>query len=107
MAKRLNAARLHELVASSKDEVTKHAPEVLSQLYEGLLKLPVMTLADGTTASVEAYYPPQQDEEGQEHCGIDVRLSSGDLLEFTMRNTGWERSFVAQHGKKGDGRRHR
>jgi hypothetical protein len=34
------------------------------------------------------------DETGECHCGVDVRLSSGDLLEFTMKYTGWERSFV-------------
>lgn len=96
MAKRLSAVHLQELIESSKDEATKHAPEILVQLYEGLLKLPEMMLADGTTARVEAYYPPQPDDEGQQHCGIDVRLSSGDLLEFTIRNTGWERSLMEQ-----------
>lgn len=100
MAKRLSALLLQELIESSKDEATKHAPEILVQLYEGLLKLPAMTLANGTTARVEAYYPPQPDDEGQPHCGIDVRLSSGDLLEFTIKNTGWERSFVSQHDKQ-------
>jgi hypothetical protein len=33
-------------------------------------------------------------EDGQRNCGIDVRLSNGDLLEFTLTNTGWEKSFV-------------
>jgi hypothetical protein len=97
MAKRLNAAKFQELVDASRSEVTKHAGDVMAELYQGMLKLPAITLPDGTTARVEAYYPPQVDEEGQHHCGIDVRLSSGDLLEFTVRNTGWERSFVKQH----------
>ena len=107
MAKRINSARLHELVESSRDEVTKHAGDVLAELYRGLLKLPPMTLADGTTASVEAYYPPQVDEEGQHHCGVDVRLSGGDLLEFTLRNTGWERSFVKNQASRRRGNRQR
>lgn len=100
MARRTKLEQLRELVESSKDETTKHAPEVLAQLYEQMLKLPPMMLAGGMTASVEAYYPPQVDEAGELHCGIDVRLSSGDLLEFTVKNTGWERSFVGQHEKR-------
>ncbi len=99
MTKRTQAARIQELVNSSRGEVTKYAGEVLAELYQGILKLPPVTLADGTTARVEAYYPPQLDEDGQHHCGIDVRLSSGDLLEFTVRNTGWERSFVKQYAQ--------
>jgi hypothetical protein len=85
MTKRTDAARFQNLVNASRGEVTKYADEVLAQLYEGILKLPPMALADGTTARVEAYYPPQVDEDGEHHCGIDVRLSSGDLLEFTIR----------------------
>jgi len=105
MAKRLNAAKFQELVDASRSEVTRYSGEVLAELYQGMLKLPEMKLADGTTAKVEAYYPPQMDEEGQHHCGIDIRLSSGDLLEFTVRNTGWEKSFVKQHEQKPHGRR--
>lgn len=100
MAKRLNAAKFQELVNASRSAVTKHAGDVLAELYQGMLKLPAITLPDGTTARVEAYYPPQVDEEGECHCGIDVRLSSGDLLEFSVRNTGWERSFAARQSGK-------
>jgi hypothetical protein len=107
MAKRLNAAKFQELVDASRNEVTEYAGDVLAELYQGMLKLPPITLPDGTTARVEAYYPPQVDEEGQHHCGIDVRLSSGDLLEFTVRNTGWEKSFVKQHDQKRSPRPHR
>ena len=94
MAKQSNPAKLHKLVETSRNDVTKFASDVLAELYQGLLKLPPITLPDGTTASVEAYYSPQVDERGECHCGVDVRLSSGDLLEFTVKNTGWERSFV-------------
>lgn len=99
MARRTKLEQLRELVESSKDETTRHSPEVLEQLYQQLLKVPPMMLAGGMTASVEAYYPPQFDDAGELHCGIDVRLSSGDLLEFTVRNSGWERSFVGQQEK--------
>jgi len=100
MAQRTKLEQLRELVESSKNEATTHAPEVLAQLYEQTLKLPPIMLSGGTTASVEAYYPPQVDEAGELHCGIDVRLSNGDLLEFTIKNSGWERSLVRQHDKQ-------
>jgi hypothetical protein len=94
MAKQSDSRKLRELIDTSRDEVTQFASNVLAELYQGMLKLPPMTLPDGTTACVEAYYPPQVDESGECHCGVDVRLSTGDLLEFTVKNTGWERSFV-------------
>jgi hypothetical protein len=100
MAQQMNAAKLQELVEASRCDATKYAGEILAELYNGMLKLPPITLPDGTTAQVEAYYPPQADDEGQQHCGVDVRLSSGDLLEFTVRNTGWERSFVNRQDLK-------
>ena len=94
MTEQSKAARLHKLVETSRNDVTEFASDVLAELYQGLLKLPPITLPDGTTAQIEAYYSPQVDEAGECHCGVDVRLSSGDLLEFTVKNTGWERSFV-------------
>jgi hypothetical protein len=108
MKDRTTAPTFRELVEGSRDETTKYAGEVLAELYQGLLKLPPIQLPDGTTACVEAYYPPQVDDDGERHCGIDVRLSSGDLLEFTVKNTGWERSFTAgQSETPQQKRRHR
>jgi hypothetical protein len=95
MKTRTNAATFRELVEASREETTKFASEVQAELYQGLLKLPPIQLPDGTMAHVEAYYAPQVDDDGERHCGIDVRLPSGDLLEFTVKNTGWERSFAA------------
>lgn len=40
MAKRLNEAKFQELVNASRSEVTKHAGDVLAELYQGMLKLP-------------------------------------------------------------------
>ena len=71
------------------------------------MTLPEIILADGTTARVEAYYSPRVDDEGQHHCGIDVRLSSGELLEFTLRNTGWEPSFARTPAPNCQGENHR
>lgn len=96
MGKQNAAARFDELAASAKDEVTRPAGDILAQIYAALLALPEIKLADGTTARIEAYFPPQLDDDGQQHCGIDVRLDNGHSLEFTLRNTGWEKAFAPQ-----------
>ncbi|MDA7980150.1 MAG: hypothetical protein MPJ50_15395 [Pirellulales bacterium] len=96
MGKRKAAEWLEQILAA-KDEVTGPAEEILSKLYEALLQLPEFELADGTKAQVEAYYPPGVDEEGEVHCGIDVRLSNGSLLEFTLKNSGWEKLYIQDH----------
>jgi hypothetical protein len=94
MARRINRARLGPFVAAAKDAATAPAAEVAARLYKAILALPEINLLDGSTAKVEAYYPPEVNDDGQQNCGIDVRLSNGDLLEFTLTNTGWEKSFV-------------
>jgi len=85
---------LDELVARYRDDVTGPAAEILGHIYTTLLATPEFRLADGRIAKVEAYYPPQADDDEEMHCGIDVRLSDGTQLEFTMANTGWEKSFL-------------
>jgi hypothetical protein len=85
---------LEALLASAKDEVTKPAGDAIGQLYQALLAMPELKLSDGTTAKVEAFFPPHTDSEGRMHCGIDLRLANGHLLEFTLKNTGWEKSFA-------------
>lgn len=85
-----------ELVAQYREEVTAPAAEILRQIYVTLLATPEFTLADGRVAKIEAYYPPESDEEDKMHCGIDVRLSDGTQLEFTLANTGWEKSFLQE-----------
>ena len=91
----MNAEWLKRLM-DAKNEVTKPASDVVTQLYEALLSLPELRLSDGTTGKVEVYYAPEVDEDGCVHCGIDVRLSNGNLLEFTLKNTGWEKSFLRE-----------
>ncbi len=39
--------------------------------------------------------PPEITDDGELACGFDVILDNGTQLEFTMRNTGWGKSFVA------------
>jgi hypothetical protein len=85
--------------AEAKDETTAHAHEVIAHLYKAMLGLNSFNLIDGTPVSVKMYQPPQINEEGEATCGIDVILPNGHL-EFTMRNSGWGKSFAAEHVKK-------
>jgi hypothetical protein len=82
-----------ERVAQNKAEATAVATEVLEHLYRAILKIPAFTLKDGRTARVEDYSPPEINEDGEAECGIDVMLPDGHL-EFTMRNSGWGKSFI-------------
>ena len=77
---------------------TTRGQEVAQQLYQALLNVPSLQLKDGTEAHVQAYYPPQLNEAGEVECGVDVRLPDGHL-EFTIRNSGWGKSFMQQAGK--------
>jgi hypothetical protein len=89
-----NRRKLARLVADAKTDVMHSAAEVAARLYNAIGSLPEMKLLDGSTAKVEKFSPPEVNDDGQWQCGIDVRLASGDLLEFTLTNTGWEKSFV-------------
>jgi hypothetical protein len=70
------------------------------QIYQALLALNELKLSDGKTAKVEAFFPPQEDAEGRLHCGFDLRLANGKHLEFTLKNTGWGKSFVNDELRK-------
>src|SRR5205085_1253882 len=94
-------SRLEQLLAA-KDEVAKPAGEAIGQFYQALLSLPELKLSGGVTAKVEPFFPPQEDAEGRLHCGIDLQLSNGNLLEFTFKNTGWGKSFVASLAPRTD-----
>jgi len=94
MSKRINRERLGPFVAAANEATTGRAGEVIARLYNAVLALSEIKLLDGSTAKVEKLYPPEVNDDGQYNCGIDVRLSNGDLLEFTLTNTGWEKSFV-------------
>jgi hypothetical protein len=102
MSRSKREERIQELLAA-KDEATKPAGEVIAHLYQALLSVPELRLSDGTTAKVEAYFEPEIDEDGRAHCGVDVQLSDGSMLEFTLRNTGWGKSFIQDAMKKRDG----
>jgi hypothetical protein len=83
-----------ELVANGRKEMSKPAREAIGHLYAALLTMPELKLSDGVTARVEPYTAPEISSDGRLHCGIDIRLSNGDMLEFTLKNTGWGKSFA-------------
>ena len=75
MPERINQARLEELLATSKAEVTKPAGKIARHLYRALLALPELKLSDGSTAKVEAFIPPEVNEDGRMQFSVDVRLA--------------------------------
>ncbi len=83
-----------EFIAKTKEEAISPAKEVLEHVYQAILGTPDFTLTDGKKAQVDAYYPPQIDDDGELTCGFDVLIDNGTQLEFTVSNTGWGKSFV-------------
>jgi hypothetical protein len=73
--------------------------EALAHLYKVLLAVPPFTLKDGTPVRVEAYEPPRINGAGEAECGVDVKLPNGHL-EFTLRNSGWGKSFTDAFANK-------
>jgi hypothetical protein len=73
--------------------------EALAHLYKALLAVPPFTLKDGTPVYVGPYQPPKINEAGEAECGVDVKLPMGHL-EFTLRNSGWGKSFVDELANK-------
>jgi hypothetical protein len=96
-----------ELVASGRQEMSKPASAAIGHLYTALLTLPEIKLSNDITARIEPFVPPELDSEGRLRCGIDLRLSDGSMLEFTLTNTGWGKSLAAEHARRPDGPRQR
>jgi hypothetical protein len=78
---------------TEQQETAKPGMEALAHLYKALLAVPSFTLKDGTPVHVGAYQPPRINEAGEPECGVDVKLPNGHL-EFTLRNSGWGKSFT-------------
>ena len=91
---------LEELIARYKPDTSAPAKEIMEHLYKAMLAIPEFTLKDGTKAKVENYVPPEMSDDGELSCGIDVVLDNGTRLEFSMKNTGWGKSFAADHAPK-------
>jgi hypothetical protein len=96
--------------AKEKQETATPAMEALARLYKALLAVPPFALRDGRTVVVEAYRPPAINDDGEAECGVDVKLPDGHL-EFTLRNSGWGKSFTDALAnkpvKRGGGNKHR
>jgi len=79
------------------------AMEALAHLHKALLAVPPFTLKDGTPVSVKGYESPKINEAGEAQCGVDLILPTGHL-EFTLRNSGWGKSFSDEFANKPGGR---
>ncbi|HEY4330137.1 MAG TPA: hypothetical protein VGN88_10415 [Phycisphaerae bacterium] len=85
--------------AKAKQETTSPALEVIAHLRKALLNIQPFKLMDGTPVRVAAYQSPEINDEGEAQCGVDVILPNGHL-EFTVRNTGWGKSFAKEIAAK-------
>ncbi len=88
-----------EVVALHQD-ATGPGKEVLSHIYQAILKTPELTLADGTQCRVDALSEPTHDADGDLTCGIDVLLGDSGHLEFTVKQTGWGRAVAPQPARQ-------
>lgn len=86
---------LRRLADEHRDEVTKPAREVLEHVYKALLAMPPMFVVGNVPATVRPYFSPLVDpDDGTAKCGIDIKLSDGRQLEFTIVNSGWGKSLA-------------
>lgn len=88
-----------EDIIKARQEATAPTAEVMQRLHDALLTTPEFVLADGTKARVESFYAPEADDDGELSFGVDVVLDNGNHLEFTVKQTGWGRSFVSARTK--------
>jgi len=88
-----------EFIAAQKD-ATGPGKEVLSHIYQAILKTPEFTLADGTKCRVDALFEPMVNADGDLKCGFDVLLREAGHLEFTVQQTGWGRALATPPGQQ-------
>src|SRR6266404_4523663 len=77
-------------------KATAPAKEVLEHLYKAIMATPSFTLKDGTKATLDPYFSPELDKNGELQCGVDVLLDNGTHLEFMVTNTGWGKAIAPQ-----------
>jgi hypothetical protein len=85
-------------IRGHREEVTEHAKEVMDHLYQAILRTPEFTLRDGTKCRVDESYPPEEQEDGELKCGIDVLMDDGTHVEFTLAQTGWGKPVRSASG---------
>jgi len=54
-----------EEIREQKDAMTAPAREAMEHVYGVILQIPQFTLRDGTPCTVEAFYPPEQQEDDE------------------------------------------
>jgi hypothetical protein len=89
-----------EFIAAQK-EATGPGKEVLSHIYQAILKTPAFTLTDGTKCRVDALFEPDVNADGDLKCGFDVLLGEAGHLEFTVTQTGWGRALAPKRSGGG------
>ncbi len=97
-----------EQIRALQEDFGAQRKEVLSHIYQAVLKTPDFTLQNGTKCRLDPYYEPEVNSDGDLKCGLDVQMDDGTYLEITVGHTGWGKSFVdteAQRARrKGSGR---
>jgi hypothetical protein len=51
-------------------------------------------LKNGTNCKVSQYYEPQESDDGEVKCGVDVARDDGSLLRFTITQNDWGKLFA-------------
>ena len=77
------------------------AKEVLSHIYQAILKTPEFVLQNGMKCRVDSFFEPEVDSDGDLKCGFDVLTEDGGHLEFTVGRTGWGKSFAKTEAVSG------
>ena len=89
-----------EQIRAMQERTDAQAKEVMAHMYQAMLATPEFTLADGTTCRVDPFYEPEVNSGGDLKCGLDVLMSDGTHLEFTVDYSGSGRSLAAELAKK-------
>ncbi|MGO9466148.1 MAG: hypothetical protein ACLQVF_18555 [Isosphaeraceae bacterium] len=76
------------------------AKEVLSHIYQAILKTPEFALKNGMKCRVDPFLEPEVDSDGDLKCGFDVLTEDGGHLEFTVGRTGWGKSLAKTEAQK-------
>ncbi len=77
-----------EEILAIKAEAHADAAEILSHVYEILLKTPAFTLKNGMTCRVDPLYAPEADSGNDLKCAFDSLLGDFGHLKFPVANTG-------------------
>jgi hypothetical protein len=83
-----------EQIRTAQEAADAQAGEVLTHIYQAVLRTPEFTLGNGTKCRVDPFYEPEVNAGGDLKCGFDVQMADGTQLEFTVGHTGWGKSFV-------------